>query len=141
MFVVDGYFCCTALLRLAAGLTLSALVGLSVWSGPACFQPFFLVSAARFLANRQLAAAATMCDVCQLVCLALRLLCEPVFVFRVLTKLRSVLGKGIMSWLLPAGVHCGSLLATALEVFAAAAARCLRGGLCTRLTGKGDSTG
>ena len=42
---VDGYFCCPALLRLAVGLTLSALVGLSVWSGPACFQPFFLLAA------------------------------------------------------------------------------------------------
>ena len=43
VFVVDGCSCCPALLRLAAGLTLSALVGLSVWSRPACFQPFFLL--------------------------------------------------------------------------------------------------
>ena len=44
-FVVDEWFCCLALLRLAAGLTLSALVGLCVWSGPACFQPFSLLGA------------------------------------------------------------------------------------------------
>ena len=37
---VDGWFCCPASLRLAAGLTLTVLVGLCVWSGPACFQPF-----------------------------------------------------------------------------------------------------
>ena len=42
---VDGWFCCPASLRLAAGLTLSALVGLCVWSGPACFQPFSLLAA------------------------------------------------------------------------------------------------
>ena len=30
VFFVDGWFCCLALLRLAAGLTLSALVGLCV---------------------------------------------------------------------------------------------------------------
>ena len=35
---------CPALLRLAAGLTLSAFVGLCVWSGPVCFQPFSLLA-------------------------------------------------------------------------------------------------
>ena len=42
---VDGWFCCPASLRLAAGLTLTVLVGLCVWSGPACFQPFSLLAA------------------------------------------------------------------------------------------------
>ena len=45
VFFVDGWICCPALLRLAAGLTLSAHVGLCVWSGPACFQPFSLLAA------------------------------------------------------------------------------------------------